>query len=137
MLGTLEGILNSISKGMLITVEDLIIAEAFDDILEQGEYLFQQGYLLAAGVLGRAVLEEHLRKWCGRTGCMPQKAKPTLDDYKSALYSIQAMDKVTMKHVEAMAAVGNDAAHAKQVQKEDIERFITDVRQFLVRHPLP
>jgi hypothetical protein len=40
-----------------------------------------------------------------------------------------------MLHVTAMAAVGNDAAHnSPTLRREDVDRFLRDVREFLVRH---
>ncbi len=68
-LGTLEGIRAAVEKDLLVDVENLIIADAFADLLAQSNYLLENNYFVAAGVLGRAVLEEHLRKWCERSGC--------------------------------------------------------------------
>src|SRR5688500_15714603 len=59
MIGTLEGIKATVDRGLLVTVRDLIVADTFEDLLEQAEYLLAEGYFLAAGVLGRAVVEEH------------------------------------------------------------------------------
>lgn len=137
MLGTLEAIAESIQHGLLVSVEDLVRAEAFDGLLGQADYLLSEGYVLAAGVLGRAVLEEHLRKWCDLKSCAPAKAKPTLADFKDCLYKGKELTVTQMKHVEAMAAVGNDAAHNKAtLSSSDVERLLRDVREFLVRYPL-
>ena len=57
-------------------------AEAFESLLEQADYLLSEGYFLAAGVLGRAVLEEHLRKWCDLKAYSPAKQRPTINDFK-------------------------------------------------------
>jgi len=86
MLGTLEAIADAIRDGLLIKVEDLVRAEAFENLLEQADYLLSEGYFLAAGVLGRAVLEQHLNKWCELSGCFPTKPKPTINDFKDRLY---------------------------------------------------
>lgn len=137
MLGTLEAIREAVQRGLLVKVEDLVRAEAFDSLLGQADYLFGEGYYLAAGVIGRAVLEEHLRKWCDLTGCVPVKPKPTLNDYKDSLYKAKHLSVVTMKHLESLAAVGNDAAHnAPSLDRGDVGRMLRDVRDVLVRHPL-
>ena len=100
-------------EGLLVKYEDLIFAEAFADLYEQGQHLFSQGYFLAAGVVFRAVLEEHLRHLCERNECTPVKEKPTINDLNMALYKCDSpvYEKSVMLHVTALAAVGNDAAH--------------------------
>ena len=138
MVGALEGLEMVIANGILLRVENLIMAEAFEDLLEQSEYLMENGYFLAAGVLGRAVLEEHLRKWCGRQNCIPPNPRPTLQHYIDELYRISALDKLTKKHAEWMTAVGNEAAHnSPDLKREPVQQLIQNVREFLVNHPLP
>jgi hypothetical protein len=137
MAGTLEGIKQALESDLLVTVEDLVFAEAFSDLLEQADYLLSEGYWLAAGVLGRAVLEEHLRKWCDKEGCAPNVPKPTMNNYHTELQKAGHLNKIDAQHVLAMAAVGNTAAHNKPgLTAQDVERLLRDVREFLVRHPL-
>lgn len=39
-----------------------------------------------------------------------------------------------MKHVEAMAAIGNDAAHSNPgLKADDVRRLLTDLRGFLAK----
>jgi len=134
MLGTLLGIEAAVQGGLLVKIEDLVRADAFDSLLEQAEYLSSEGYSLAAGVLGRAVLEEHLRSWCHRANCVPTKDRPTLNDFTSELYRAKVINKIVMKQVEAMAAIGNDAAHGKPVTADEVDRLLRDVREFLAKH---
>ena len=134
-IGYLKAIRDAIESGLLVRVEDLVMADTFDNLLEQAKYLFAEKYSLAAGVLGRAVLEEHLRKWCERAGIMPEKPRPTLDDLNQALYKSQHIDKLTMKQVDALAAVGNACAHNQQFTVEQVERLLREVRDFLLHHP--
>jgi len=137
MLGTLEGIDHQIMSGMLVTVEDLIRAEAFENLLEQADYLLSEGYFLAAGVLGRAVLEQHLNNWCQVVGCSPTKPRPTLNDFKDSLYKAKRINVTEMKHIESLGAIGNDAAHNKPTLTEaDVKRLLRDVRDVLVKHPM-
>ncbi len=135
LIGTLEAIRLQLDAGLLVRLENLIAADIFDDLLEQAEYLHKKGFLLAAGVLARAVLEEHLRHWCAHVDCTPEKPRPTINDYNTALYKDQHLDKITMKHVEALAAIGNDAAHNKpDLPTDDVTRLLRDLREFLVKH---
>ena len=87
-LGTLKAIKEALSNGYLVRFEELVLAEAFSDLTEQAEYLFEQGYFLAAGVILRAILEERLRKLCERTGCTPAKPRPTISDLNQSLYKV-------------------------------------------------
>ena len=137
MLGTLEGIANAINDGMLIKVEDLVRAEAFENLLGQADYLLSEGYFLAAGVLGRAVLEQHLNNWCQIAACSPTKTRPTLNDFKDGLYKSKQINVTQMKHIESLASVGNDAAHNNPTLRQtDVERLLRDVRDILVKYPL-
>jgi len=134
-LGTLEAIRDTLNMGWLTGVEDLVRADTFADLLEQADYLLSEGYHVAAGVLGRAVLEDHLRHSCAREGCMPSVPRPTLDAFKAELYKARHIDKLAMKNVEAMAAIGNSAAHSQAVDKSDVERLLREVRGFLAQKP--
>ncbi len=135
LIGALEAIRMQVDAGLLVRLQDLIAADIFDDLLEQAAYLHKNGFFLAAGVLGRAVLEEHLQNWCARADCAPNKPRPTIDDYKTALYKDDHLDKITMKHVEALAVIGNVAAHNKpNLTTDDVARLLRDVREFLVKH---
>jgi hypothetical protein len=77
-LGTLQGILYELQHDHLRTFTSIVRAETLADLLEQAEHLFNAGYTLAAGVIGRAVLEEHLRTTCDALGCLPDKATSLL-----------------------------------------------------------
>jgi len=135
LIGVLEAIKIQVDAGLLVSLQDLIAADMFDDLLEQAEYLHGAGFLLAAGVLGRAVLEEYLRNWCVREACSPTKPRPTINDYNMALYEKRHLDKIAMKQLDGLAAIGNDAAHNKPgLTTDDVARLLRDVREFLVKH---
>lgn len=137
LLGTLKAVERAVQRGHIVRVEDLARAEVLGDLLEQADHLHSQSYFLAAGVLCRAALEEHLRVWCARLSCSPQKSKPTLNDYLQALYGGKHLDLIAMKHVESMAAVGNACAHNKGPSAPDVERLLRDTRSFMVEHGVP
>ncbi len=135
MLGTLEAIEHAIRNGLLIQIEEIIRAETFTHLLDQADYLLSEGYFVASGVLGRAVLEEHLQNWCIHSHCQPSKKKPTVNDYKDALYKGKHITLPVMKHVDSMAAVGNEAAHNKEgLARDAVERLLRDIRDFLAKH---
>lgn len=137
MQGTLQAIKEAIGHNLLLDTEDLILADTFNNLLGQAEYLCKEGYFLAAGVLGRAVLEEHLRKWAQHAKCLPSAPKPTINSYTKGLYSNKQFTVTVLKHIEAIASIGNDAAHNKStLTKEDVNRLLRDLREFLLRHSL-
>jgi hypothetical protein len=65
------------------------------------------------------------------------EGKPTMTDFKSELYKNNHINKIEHSNVDSMATVGNEAAHNMPgLKKEDVERLLRDVREFLTRHPL-
>ena len=132
LVGLLEAIKYDIENDHLIRTESIIRAETLTDLFEQAEYLLEQGYHLAAGVLARAVIEQHIRKRCDELGCTPSKSRPTLNDFNQALYASKNIDKITVKHIDALAAIGNDAAHNNpSLKEEDVKRLVTEVPNIL------
>ena len=108
---TLSAVKSAVTAGLLLEMEDLILAGAFANLVEQGDYLLQQGYYLASGVVLRAVLEERLRRLVDSNGVVLSKPRPTLNDYNTELYKASVYDKITFKEVELLTAIGNKAAH--------------------------
>ncbi len=137
-LGSLKSLLEAVQDDLLSAVEDLIAADAFGSLLEQAEFLLTKTYLLASGVLCRAVLEEHLRLLCDRHGCLPA-GRPTINDLNQALYKNGHLDKLAMQQVTAMATAGNHCAHNERppLTQADVEKLHREVTDFLVRQPLP
>jgi len=134
-LGVLEAIRDALEDGLLVSFEDLVFAEAFSDLSEQADYLLSQKYHLAAGVLYRAVLEEKLRRMCTVASCLGSKKRASINDYNAWLYKAKVYDVVTMKHIESMAAIGNQAAHNDdKLDPGSVERLSRDLQEFLVRH---
>ena len=137
LLGALEALREAVESDLLIRLDNLIIADAFDNVLEQAQQLTEKGYTLAAGVLARTVLEEHLRKLCDRNSCLPP-GRPTINDLNQVLYKTANIDKIQMHAVTAMTSAGNHCAHNEQPPLHDLEvqKLLDDVRHFLERNPL-
>jgi hypothetical protein len=132
ILGTLQAIKHELENDYLQNITQLVKAETLADLLDQGEHLFDGGYYLAAGVIGRAVLEEHLRTTCLYLNCSSNKKRPTINDYNQALYGIQHYSKVKMKQIDTLAAIGNDAAHNKKgIDTSDIKKMLTDLPEII------
>lgn len=132
VLATLEAIKHELENDHLDTFTTLVRAETLADLLDQSQHLFEKGYYLAAGVIGRAVLEEHLRTTCDTLGCMPDKERPTINDFNQSLYSIQHYSKIKMKQIEALTAIGNDAAHNKSsLESTDVKKLLADLPEVI------
>lgn len=130
--GTLKAIKLSAAEGILLELQDLILADAFANLIEQAEYLLDQGYFLASGVLLRAVLEERLRRLADHYTLTFSKLKPTLNDYNTELYKASVYDKITFKDIDALTAIGNDAAHnGANLSAVDVSRMREGVVRLL------
>ena len=132
ILGTLQAIKHEIENDYLQNITQLVKAETFADLLEQAEHLYNNEYYLAAGVIARAVLEEHLRTTCVHLNCVPNKRRPTITDYNQALYKLRHYSKIKMKHVDMLASIGNAAAHnEREVDILEIKKMLTDLPELI------
>lgn len=132
VLGTLEAIKHELENDHLATFTGLVQAETLADLLDQSEHLLANGYHLAAGVIGRAILEEHLRNTCDALGCTVTKRRPTINDFNQALYGVQHYSKIKMKQIEALAAIGNDAAHNEPgLDSTEIKKMLSDLPEVI------
>jgi hypothetical protein len=134
MVGGLKSINETLDKGYLMRIEDLIFAEAFSNLVEQSEYLFNQKYFLASGVIGRAVLEEKLRNLCENQNIEFSKQRPTLSDFNMQLYKSKFYDKIEHKNIDYLISIGNNAAHNQPVSKEDVKSLIDGINKILLKY---
>ncbi len=138
LLGAMQSLYDALKYDYFIRLDDLVRADAFQSLIEQAESLLAKQYVVAAGVLGRAVLEEHLRNLCDRLGCMPGKQRPMLNDLIVALYTASHLNKLEMKQLDALAAAGNHCAHNEQplLPAKEVKTLLEDVGAFVASHPL-
>lgn len=131
-LAVLKAAWNDYSKGYLTELRTLVRAEVFDDILEQGQHLFDQGYHQPAAVLAGAVLEDALRKICDRSG-ISLSAKPKLDGMNAELLKKGVYNTLVQKRVTMLADIRNKAAHGQwtQFSSADVEGMLRQVRDFV------
>lgn len=136
----LQGVLRALRAdyhaGRLQTFQELIHADLFSDFLEMAEYLLQEGYKDPAAVIAGGVLEEHLRKLCGKHGVtIPAKAK--FDTMNADLAKTKTYNKNDQKQVTAWAGLRNDAAHGsyKNYSDSEVKSMVAGVRDFISRNP--
>lgn len=128
LLGIIEGIHHSIDFDYLEDFTDIVLAKANADLIEQAEELLSKQYYLAAGVICRAVLEEHLKNLCEKRGLSIIKSRPTLNDFNQALYKSGSYSKTKMKQIDTLITVGNNAAHnLPELSFEDVKHFLREL----------
>jgi hypothetical protein len=136
----LQGILRALradyEAGRLQSFQELIHGDLFSDFLEMAEYFLQEGYKDPAAVIAGGVLEEHLRKLCGKQG-VTIPAKPKLDTMNADLAKARAYNKNDQKQVTAWAGLRNDAAHGnyKNYGDGEVKLMVAGIRDFLSRNP--
>jgi len=113
LIGVIRALREDYKAGALAPIQELIRAEVFDDFLEMGEHLLDQGYKDPAAVVSGSVLEQHLRKLCDRAKIPTQlNSKPKKADLlNSELAAKKVYEKLDQKSVTAWLDLRNDAAH--------------------------
>jgi hypothetical protein len=139
LIGILKALRTDYAAGYLQTVEALIHADIFADFLEMADYLLSQSYKDPAAVIVGSVLEEHLRKICGKytvatSSCTSPKKAEAIN---SELCAAGAYTKLDQKNVTAWLDLRNNAAHGHydQYTQQQVELFSQSVRDFLTRNP--
>jgi hypothetical protein len=131
-LAILRAAHNDYTKGYLVEARSLIRAEVFDDVLEQAEHLFKEGYHPAAAVLAGCVIEDSIRKTCERNG-ITIGSKPKLDGMNAELAKKGVYNTLVQKRVTWIADIRNKAAHGQwsEFSAADVENMLRQVRDFV------
>ncbi len=141
LLGIIKSLQHSIEDGYLDNVEALIHGELFDDFVDMGEHLLNEGYKDAAAVIVGSALESHLRNLCVRNSISttinnnmrPKKA----DQMNNELFTSGVYEKLDLKSVTAWLDLRNKAAHGEydKYSNDQVSLMLTGVRDFIARHP--
>lgn len=134
--GILSALRGDFDAGRLQSFQELIHADLFSDFLEMAEYFLGEGYKDPAAVIAGGVLEEHLRKLCGKHS-LTVSAKPKLDTMNADLAKAGAYNKNVQKQITAWAGLRNDAAHGNYSNygKDEIKLMVAGIRDFGCRNP--
>ena len=134
-LGVLQAAKDDYEKGALFDIKILIEADLFDNFLEQADQLLQKGYYQPSAVIIGCVLEDGLRKLCGKHKISLPDRSP-LDRMNSDLAKIGIYNKLSQKRITTYADIRNNAAHGKwnEFAKTDVEDMLKGVRNFMEKY---
>jgi hypothetical protein len=138
--GILYALRNDYAAGHLQSFVELVHADIFAGFLEMADYLLQQGYKDPAAVVTGSVLEEHLRKLCGKHSVDVFKADGSpkkTDSLNSDLAAAGAYSKLDLKNVTAWLDLRNKAAHGHYAEysQAQVVLMLQAVRDFVARYP--
>jgi hypothetical protein len=136
----LRALRDDYASGYLQSVVELIHADVFADFLDMARYLLEHDYKDAAAVITGSVLEEHLRKLCGKNGMPVAKADGSpkkTDTLNSELAEAGIYSKLDQKSVTAWLDLCNKAAHGhySEYTKDQVALMLQGVLDFASRYP--
>jgi hypothetical protein len=143
ILGILIGLQDDYKKGLLSDVTNMIEANIAADYMGQAEHLLGEGIQgqfdhVPAAVLAGAVLEDSLRRLCGRqmppiptikSNGLDKMLNALIDDLKSA----NVYNELIAKQLRGWADIRNAAAHGRfeDFKREHVESMIKGIEVFL------
>jgi len=124
--------------GSLLSIQELVHADLFDDFLGMAGELSSKGFVGPAAVVAGTVLEEHLRKLASRSGLSVTKDDQRFKSVEGLgveLRKAGVLSEVQRKSVSAWYAQRNEAAHGPtdDLNQGDVDRMIDGVRDFIAR----
>ena len=143
-IGILKACRAEIAGGWLLTTKGLVSAEVFSDFLDMAGHLLAEGYKDPAAVMVGSVLEEHLRRLCGKnsipievTKADGSKAPLKADAMNSELAKASIYTKLDLKNVTAWLDLRNNAAHGKygEYTADQVDLMLRGVSHFVARKP--
>jgi hypothetical protein len=140
LAGMLRALRTEYENGYLQTVEELVHADMFSNFLDMADYLLEEKYKDAAGVIAGSAVEQHLRELCKKNGIdirdandRPIKAETLNQELRAkAVYNL-----LEQKNVTSWLDLRNNAAHGHygEYDESQVKILITGVRAFIARHP--
>jgi hypothetical protein len=140
LLGIVRAMKADVSAGWLTTVEELLHADTFADLLSQASELSTKGYKDPAAVVAGSVLETHLRMLCAKFGVPPTQTnglpkKATL--MNADLVKAAAYNSIQHKVIESWLAIRNAAAHGEcdRYDAIGVSNMMTGIESFISANP--
>lgn len=135
LLGCVEGVYSDYKKGLINSIRNFLRAEIFNDFLEMGEYLLEEGYKDAAAVIIGSILEDALRKLAVQNKISIKKSSgqlKTMEPLNQELGKIKFYDKFIQKQVTSWADLRNNAAHGhySKYDNDQVHMMLLFVQKF-------
>jgi hypothetical protein len=144
LLGVLRALRQDVDADQLRSIEELVHADLFADLLAQASYLNDTKFSRAAAVLAGGVLEEHLRQLCAKNTIAtigsdgkPRKASALNADLYSQrnIYSNAERAEIEGWQNRRNAAAHGEADFETKHDQADIRRMVEGVRSLIVKYP--
>lgn len=131
ILGLLQSVNLEAQSGLLIKLEDQVVATAFDDFIDHAADYHKSGKLKEAAILASAVLEDTIKRVAIKNNLDPKgmSLEPLVDELtKQGIFS-----PVKSKRVKSFAGVRNHALHAEweKLDLKDVGALISGLRELL------
>lgn len=131
IFGLLQSAQDEWQRGFLRKIEHIVIAEAFDDFLDQASFYHKGNKKIESSVLASAVLEDTVKRIARKNG-IESKGKslePLIDEIiKAGIFT-----PVKGKRIKGFSGVRNHALHAEwdDFDIKDVGELISGVRELL------
>lgn len=134
VLGVLQSVQLEAKAGLLIRLQDQVIAATFDDFLDHASQYHKAGKVREAAVLASAVLEDTIKRIASKSGvdASGQSLEPLIDE----LAKSTVLTAVKAKRLKSFAAIRNHALHAEwdKLDIKDVGAQIAGTRELLDEH---
>ncbi len=134
LLGVLHSVHLEARAGLLMRLEDQVVATAFDDFLDHAAEYHKSGKLKEAAVLSSAVLEDTIKRIAIKNQVDPTSI--SLDPLIDELAKRSVFSPVKTKRIKSFVGVRNHALHAEwdKLDLRDVGAQIAGVRELLDEH---
>lgn len=132
-VGVLRALKEDLDLGYLTNIQNLVVAEIFEDFLSMAEYLLGLGYYIPAASLVGGVLEDSMRKLCDKNNISyPDKTK--INNLNTDLVKAGIFNSLVAKEIIAKADIRNNADHGHydKFNDDDVRDMTKWVRRFII-----
>lgn len=128
--GLLFGALKDLEDGFIVNLEFLLLAESFDNMLEEAEELASKNFLRAACIYCRVIIENSLKKLAYRHNIKPKQKVSILN---IELKNKRVFDVILHNKIAKWLDLCNNAAHQRNLnrKKEEVENLLSEVKSFV------
>lgn len=134
LLGLLQSVQLEAQAGLLVKLEDQVVASAFDDFLDHATQYHKAGKVKEAAVLASAVLEDTIKRIARKSEIAVDgvSLEPLIDE----LTKRSVFTQVKAKRLKSYVAVRNHALHAEweKLDIKDVSAQLSGLRELLDEH---